>query len=127
MPVEAIWTLGFLASISTIHLTAAWAEFPPEGTEMDKPISRALTHALGWAVLAMVTVFAFQMSGVIFPPLTASGIWLMWALARRRIGFQSVYWLAAPLGLVGMITVIALFQAVFGENFFGLANIFPER
>ncbi len=127
MPVEAIWALGFLASISTIHLTTAWAEFPPDGPNPDKPINRALTKALGWAVLAMVTIFAFQLSGIIFPPLTASIIWFLWALARRHIGFQSVYWLAAPLGFSGLITAIVLFQTVFGDNFFGLANIFPKR
>lgn len=127
MPVEAIWGFGLLTSISTIHLTYAWAEYPPDGIQLDKPINRALTHALGWAVLAMVTVFAMQISGLVFPPLLASAIWATWAFARKKISFRSVYWTAAPIGFLGLICVIALFQIVFGDNFFGLANIFPER
>ena len=127
MPVEAIWALGFLASISTIHLTQAWAEYPPDGVEMDKPINRALIHALGWAVLAMVTIFAMQLSGLILPPLFASAVWATWAFARRKVSFRIIYWMAGPIGFVGLVIVIALFQIVFGDNFFGLANIFPDR
>ncbi len=127
MPVEVIWALGYLASISTIHLTYAWAEYPPDGVELDKPINRALTHAMGWAVLALVTVFAMQLSGLILPPLFASAVWATWAFARKKISFRSVYWTAAPIGFLGLICVMALFQIVFGDNFFGLANIFPEH
>ena len=127
MPVEAIWALGFLTSISTIHLTMAWEEYPPDGVDMDRPINRALINALGWAVLAMVTIFAMQLSGLVFPPLFASAVWATWAFARQKISFRSVYWMAAPVGFVGLVNVIALFQIVFGDDFFGLANIFPER
>lgn len=127
MPIELIWAFGFLTSISTIHLTHAWAEYPPDGIELDKPINRALTHALGWAVLAMVTVFAMQLSGLVLPPLFASATWATWSYARKKASFRRVYWAALPLGFLGLITVIALFQIVFGDSFFGLANIFPER
>lgn len=127
MPVEAIWALGFLTSISTIHLTQAWAQFPPEGVDLDKPINRALINALGWMVLAMVTIFAMQISGLVFPPLFASATWATWAFARQKISFRSVYWTAAPIGFLGLLTVLMLFQIIFGDNFFGLANIFPER
>lgn len=127
MPIEVIWAFGFLASISAIHLTQAWAEDPPDGLELDKPINRALTSALGWAVLAMVTVFAMQLSGLILPPLIASAIWATWSFARKKASFRGVYWMALPIGFLGLVTVIALFQIVFGDNFFGLANIFPER
>lgn len=127
MPVEAIWGLGFLASISTIHLTQAWAEIPPDGVELDKPINRALIHALGWAVLAMVTVFAMTLSGLVFPPLFASAVWATWAFVRKVISFRSIYWMAAPSGILGLIIALMLFQIVFGDDFFGLPNIFPER
>ena len=127
MLVEFIWALGLLTSISTIHLTQAWAEYPPDGVDLDKPINRALIQALGWAVLAMVTIFAMQLSGLVFPPIFASAVWATWAFARKKISFRSVYWMAAPIGFVGLIIVIALFQIIFGDDFFGLANIFPER
>ena len=127
MPIELIWAFGFLTSISVIHLTQAWAEYPLDRVELDKPINRALTGALGWAVLAMVSVFAMQLSGLILPPLVASAIWATWSFARKKASFRGVYWTALPLGFLGLKTVVALFQIVFGDSFFGLANIFPER
>ncbi len=75
----------------------------------------------------MVTIFALQLSGLIFPPLVASAIWATWSFARKKASFRGVYWTALPLGFLGLIAAIALFQIVFGDSFFGLANIFPER
>ena len=126
MSIVLIWAAGLVASISTIQLTLAWAEHPPEGLELDKPINRVLIQALGWAVFAMVMIFAIYLNGLIFPPLAAAATALIWRYGRKAARFSRFYWLAAPLGFFGLITVLVLFQTVFGDNFFGLANIFPE-
>ena len=126
MPAEAIWTLGFLAAISVIQLTKAWELSPRNAGEHDKPLNRVLINALGWAVLTMSGIFAVYLNGLIIPPLVMALIW--WALTRlrKRFALHQFYVAAAPLGVAGMVVVVILFQIIFGDNFFGLANIFPE-
>jgi len=126
MPVEAIWTLGFLAAITVIQLTKAWELSPHDTGEHDKPLNRVLINALGWAVLIMSGIFAVYLNGLIIPPLVIAALWLAMTRIRKRFALHQFYVAAAPLGVVGMVVVIILFQIIFGDNFFGLANIFPE-
>ena len=116
---------AFLSALSAIHLTIAWRDWPPDGVEMDTPLTRTLCNAFGWAVLAMALIFAVRLFGVVWPLVALGALWAAMSVLRRRVSLVRLYRCALPAAIVGLACVLLLFQGVFGDSDFGLFRIFP--
>ncbi|MEL7463643.1 MAG: hypothetical protein AAFN79_06230 [Pseudomonadota bacterium] len=111
--------------LAAVHLTIAWRDWPPQGTEFDRPTIRALYNVLAWGVFVIGLIYAITLYGLIFPILASLVIWVAFWAVRRKVSLTKLYKLTLPLTMVGVVFVVLLFQGVFGNSDFGLFSVFP--
>lgn len=127
MTASALWLAAFACGVCSLLLTRDAGARGASGVEFDKPVARALVAGLASAALLIAAIFAVTLDGVVAPALVGAALAGCGALARRRLNLSGLHGLAGPLAAAAFFCAIGLFQSVFGDADFGLANIFGDR
>lgn len=123
------WLAGFLATLTALAICRAEAraaragETPGGGVGFDKPMRRAMAFGLALVTLGLLTFYAAMGNGLVAP---GAALALLAVLLRLPHRVPLAHWggAALPLGLFGFVCVIAAFQQLYGDNFFGFDDPF---
>lgn len=123
------WLLGFAASVFALTLCRAEArDGGAGGTDFDRPLRRALAYGLAAASLGLLLFYAMLGDGVVIPLVAAAVLGCGGFLALRKTPVALARWggLAILLALFSFACVIAAFQQVYGDYFFGFDDPFAQ-
>ena len=124
----ATWLLGIVATISALTICRAETRGGNAGIDFDKPLRRALAIGLACASLGLLLFYGMLGDGIVWP--LAAFILLSGAAIWAGRSFHPVLsrsgGLAICLALFGFVCVIAAFQQVYGDFFFGFDDPFAR-
>lgn len=120
------WAAGFAAAMIAIFICRAERRYAGHGgTAFDKPLRRMLAYGLAGASLGLLIFYAMLGDGVVYPLVTLAAMAAaLWCAPDRR----AAAWggLAMILALIAFACVIAAFQQVYGDYFFGFDDPFAR-
>ncbi|MGB0851821.1 MAG: hypothetical protein ACPGSI_00905 [Pikeienuella sp.] len=120
------WVAGFMASVGAIFITRAerrhWGTI---GVGFDKPLRRILAFGLAGVSLGLLLFYATLGSGLVAPSAVLAVISVgLYAIPAERIAAWGMF--ALILSLCAFACVIAAFQQIYGDHFFGFDDPFAR-
>lgn len=125
----ATWLLGMCAAIAALAICRAEAQLGhANAASFDKPLRRACSKGLAWASLGLLMFYGMLGDGIIIPAVAAVTFGGAGLAAVRYINAPLSHFggAAVVLALFGFAYVIAAFQQVYGDYFFGFDDPFAH-
>lgn len=123
------WLLGFVAAISALTICRSEARNGGSGgTGFDKPLRRALAFGLAAASLGLLVFYGMLGAGIVMPLLALIVLVGIGSLANRHKAhfIAKGGGAAMVLALISFACVMAAFQQVYGDFFFGFDDPFAQ-